>query len=119
VQAAIPFGLGMRLRLTQTMDLWGEVGFRYTFTDYIDDVSRNYVNLDLLKSPLAQAMSYRTNELGLTSGNTHQYNGYTVETGYGESGEQRGSKRDKDIYMVTSIRITQIIGATYHRAKFR
>ncbi len=34
-----------------------EIGFRYTFTDYIDDVSKNYVNLTKLATPLAQAMS--------------------------------------------------------------
>src|SRR5262249_12491813 len=43
IQAAIPFGLGARFRINEVMDLWGDIGFRYTFTDYIDDVSRNYV----------------------------------------------------------------------------
>lgn len=125
IQAAIPFGLGARLRLTETLDLWADIGFRYTFTDYLDDVSRNYVDLGVLKSPLAKAMSYRTGELGLPT-STHQYVGrdgvtYTVEAGYGEEhpSNNRGSKNDKDVYMVTSIRLTHIIGATYHRAKFR
>jgi hypothetical protein len=125
IQAAIPFGVGARLRLTETLDLWADIGFRYTFTDYIDDVSKNYVDLGLLKSPLAKAMSYRTGELGLPS-SIHPYQGadgvtYTVEPGYGEESvfNNRGSKADKDVYMVTSIRITHIIGATYHRAKFR
>jgi len=124
-QAAIPFGVGARLRLTETLDLWADIGFRYTFTDYLDDVSKNYVDLGVLKSPLAKAMSYRTNELGLPT-STHTYVGrdgvtYTVEPGYGQEDvhNNRGSKNDKDIYMVTSIRLTQIIGATYHRAKFR
>jgi len=124
-QAAIPFGVGARLRLTETLDLWADIGFRYTFTDYLDDVSRNYVDLGVLKSPLAKAMSYRTGELALPT-STHQYVGrdgqtYTVEPGYGEENtwNNRGSKKDRDIYMVTSIRITHIIGATYHRAKFR
>jgi hypothetical protein len=125
IQAAIPFGVGARLKLTQTLDLWADIGFRYTFTDYIDDVSGNYVDLGVLKSPLAQAMSYRTNELGLATSN-HTYQGkdgktYTVEPGYGEENQynNRGSKKDKDVYMVTSIRLTHIIGATYHKAKFR
>lgn len=124
-QAAIPFGLGARLRLTETIDLWGDIGFRYTFTDYLDDVSRNYVDLGALQSPLARAMSYRTGELKLPTSN-HTYTGrdgvnYTVEAGYGEENQynNRGSKADKDLYMVTSIRLTYIIGATYHRAKFR
>jgi hypothetical protein len=125
LQVAIPFGIGARLRLTETLDLWADIGFRYTFTDYLDDVSRNYVDLGVLKSPLAKAMSYRTGELGLATSN-HTYPGrdgapYKVEPGYGEefSTNNRGSKNDKDIYMVTSIRLTHIIGATYHKAKFR
>lgn len=124
-QAAIPFGLGARLRLNDVMDLWADIGFRYTFTDYLDDVSQNYVDLGVLNSDLARAMSYRTNELNLPSSN-HSYtarNGqtYTVEAGYGEENQynMRGSKKDRDIYMVTSFRLTYIIGATYHKAKFR
>ncbi|MEJ0031274.1 MAG: hypothetical protein WDO15_13250 [Bacteroidota bacterium] len=88
-QVAIPFGLGARLKLTETLDLWADIGFRYTFTDYLDDVSKNYVDLGALKSPLAQSMSYRTNELKLPTSN-HQYKSdydqktYTVQAGYGE-----------------------------------
>jgi hypothetical protein len=125
LQAAIPFGLGARLRLNEVMDLWADLGFRYTFTDYLDDVSRNYVDLGVFSNELARAMSYRTNELALPTSN-HTYtarNGqtYTVEAGYGEENQynMRGSKKDRDIYMVTSIRLTYIIGATYHKAKFR
>lgn len=129
IQIGIPFGVGARLRLTETLDLWADIGFRYTFTDYLDDVSRNYVDLGVLKSPLAQAMSYRTGELNLPSSTgsyTSNRNGTTqtftkIEPGYGQEGlgNMRGSKNQNDIYMVTSIRLTHIIGATYHRAKFR
>lgn len=120
VQFAIPFGIGARFRLNEVIDLWADIGFRYTFTDYLDDVSRNYVNLDKLNSELARSMSYRTNELGpLTS--PYSYNGYTVQAGYGSEHPTnvRGSKADKDIYMVTSVRLTYILGATFHKAKFR
>jgi hypothetical protein len=124
LQGAIPFGLGARLRLNEVMDLWADIGFRYTFTDYLDDVSQNYVDLGVLNTELARAMSYRTNELGLA--NTHTYvarNGqtYRAEPGYGEEhpDNMRGSKKDRDVYMVTSFRLTYIIGATYHKAKFR
>lgn len=125
LQMAIPFGIGARFRINEVMDIWGDIGFRYTFTDYLDDVSKNYVNLDKLKSPLAQAMSYRTNELDPSqrpaatqlSGSS----GILVVPGYGSENyyNNRGSKSSRDIYMVTSVRITYILGATFHRAKFR
>jgi hypothetical protein len=125
-QIAIPFGIGARLKITETLDLWADLGFRYTFTDYLDDVSQNYVDLGVLNSELARAMSYRTGELNLTPSNEVPYVGrdgvtYTTEGGYGSEHPDnlRGSKNDRDIYMVTSVRLTYILGATYHRAKFR
>lgn len=128
IQVAIPFGAGVRFRINEVMDLWGDIGFRYTFTDYIDDVSQNYVGLEKLKSPLAQAMSYRTNELsGFPKNPVTTPSGVVVEAGYGHENAStgpdpfnlRGSKNDRDIYMVTSIRLTYILGATFHKAKFR
>jgi hypothetical protein len=122
IQIAIPFGAGARFRINEVMDLWADIGFRYTFTDYIDDVSQNYVGLEKLNSPLAQSMSYRTNEIpGQPLNPVMTPSGIAVEAGYGSEHPDnlRGSKDDKDIYMVTSIRLTYIIGATLHRAKFR
>ncbi|MBL7864453.1 MAG: hypothetical protein JNK10_06235 [Cyclobacteriaceae bacterium] len=122
-QFAIPFGLGARFRLTDVLDLAGEIGFRYTFTDYLDDVSKNYVDLTLLNSPLAQAMSYRTNELPgyPTDPRASGIPGVNVEAGYGMEhvDNKRGGSKDKDVYMVTSIRLTYIINARFHQAKFR
>ncbi len=124
VQLAIPFGLGARFRLTDVLDLSADIGFRYTFTDYLDDVSANYVDLTKLNSPLAQAFSYRTNELF----NNNPPNptpsgipGVNVEAGYGSEypSNLRGSKKDNDVYMVTSVRISYIIKAKFHEAKFR
>ncbi|MCU0367248.1 MAG: DUF6089 family protein [Cyclobacteriaceae bacterium] len=127
IQAAIPIGIGARFRLTDVMDLWVDVGFRYTFTDYLDDVSGNYVDLGVLDTPLAKAMSYRSNELPadklppLLSYQGRDLATYQVINGYGSEfpSNVRGSKNDRDIYMVTSIKLTYILGKTFHRAKFR
>ena len=123
-QFSIPFGFGARFRLNEVMDLSGELGFRYTFTDYLDDVSQNYVDLTKLSSPLAQALSYRTNELyngappnPVPSG----IPGVNVEAGYGSEypSNKRGTKTNNDFFMVTTVRLTYIINASYHKAKFR
>ena len=122
LQMAIPFGLGARFRLTEVLDLSVDFGFRYTFTDYLDDVSENYVAPEKLGSPLAQAMAYRTSEL---PGNpTHPVltqSGIVVEAGYGDEypTNKRGTKNQNDIYMVTRIQIAYIISPSFHRAKFR
>jgi len=127
VQFAIPFGAGARFRINEVMDIWADFGFRYTFTDYLDDVSNTYTDLTKL-TPLGQAMSYRTNELG-ASGLTPPkpsngilpsgIAGVDVQYGYGREGDKRGGAAENDIYMVTSIRLTYILGATFHKAKFR
>lgn len=127
-QFAIPFGVGARFRLNEVLDLWADIGFRYTFTDYLDDVSKNVVDVRRFTNPLAQAMSYRSNEVPapqystttsvpvLPSGNSVPVlNGYGIEF----PTNKRGDSKSNDVYMVTSIKLTYILGATFHRAKFR
>jgi hypothetical protein len=125
-QFAIPFGFGARIRINEVLDLSADIGYRLTFTDYLDDVSQNYVDLGVLNSELARAMSYRTGELNLGPANESSYEGrdgvtYTTENGYGREhpDNKRGGKNERDIFLVTSVRISYIIGATYHKAKFR
>jgi len=121
IQFAVPFGAGTRFRINEVFDLWADIGFRYTFTDYLDDVSGNYVDLNTL-STLGQAMAYRTNELAgypTSGGIPSELAGVNVQAGYGKAGDKRGSPNQNDIYMVTSIRLTYILGATFHKAKFR
>ncbi|QSE98582.1 DUF6089 family protein [Fulvivirga lutea] len=137
VQFAIPFGIGVRYRLNQVFDLSFEMGIRYTFTDYLDDVSQNYVDLGVFgDDDLARYLSDRsTNTSGAEGGsrnieaegfNTTTYQGrdgnnYTVVAGFGQEfrDNNRGNKDNNDVYFVTSIRVAYIIGATFTRAKFR
>jgi hypothetical protein len=135
IQPAIPFGLGVRFRVNEVIDIAGELGFRYLFTDYIDDVSQNYIDLGLFgNNELAKAMSYRSSELAqykndqVAEVSTVDGRVYYLLPGYGkelggetpdDKGNVRGNKNDKDVYMVTTIRLTYILGKTFHRAKFR
>jgi hypothetical protein len=136
-QVAIPFGIGARFRLNEVMDLSAEIAFRYLFTDYVDDVSRNYVDLGIFgNDELAKAMSYRSFELPeyqpvASNTNLTNYIGrdgkqYFVVAGYGQEftsedgwSNKRGNSGDRDIYTVTTFRLTYILGKTFHRAKFR
>jgi len=126
IQIAIPMGVGVRFKVHDVVDFSAEFGFRYLFTDYIDDVSQNYVDLGVFDSELARALSYRGNELTsvdvarepVTARNGVRYD---VINGYGHEYPTniRGSKQNKDIYMVTTFRLSYIVGKTMHRAKFR
>ncbi len=65
-QFAIPVGGGIKFRVSENIILAYEIGFRKTFTDYLDDVSTYYVDQAILqnaKGPLAVEMAYRGNEL--------------------------------------------------------
>ena len=58
---AIPAGIGFKLAATKRINLGFELGLRYAFTDYLDDVSGNYPNLEELskQSELSAEYSYR------------------------------------------------------------
>ena len=137
IQAAIPFGLGARFKLTDLIDIAGEFGFRYTFTDYLDDVSGSYVDLTTLDGELARSMSYRSNESAVRPGVSKyvdqilerprfDYGDFDTIYGFGHVTVSDGKTvkyprgtSAKDIYMVTTIRATYIINRNFHRAKFR
>ncbi len=42
ISLAIPFGMGLKLSLNKKMTVGMEAGYRKTFTDYLDDVSKTY-----------------------------------------------------------------------------
>ena len=134
-QLALPFGLGVRYRLNNYFDLELEFGYRFLFTDYIDDVSGNYVDPGALDSELARAMSFRSLEpVAAVSGKERQvsqdhyqyqsrYDGrnYHVLRGYGHDGtvNSRGNADDNDHYVVTSLKIKYILHAKVRKVKFR
>lgn len=125
LQPSLLAGYGVRLRISDKVDLSLDVNFRYTFTDYLDDVSKNYVDLGVLESELARALSYRTNEL-VNFYNPHTYiarneQSYTVEAGYGSEhrDNMRGNAKDRDIIMITSLKAMVILGKNFRKPKSR
>jgi len=51
---AIPMGLGFKYYLTRNWNVGFEAGFRYSFTDYIDDVGGNYFDNTKLSADAAK-----------------------------------------------------------------
>lgn len=61
-QITVPLGVGVKINLKDRLAISLEYGIRKTFTDYIDDVSGNYVDPDQLRAqngPLAAELSDR------------------------------------------------------------
>ncbi|HOY38402.1 MAG TPA: DUF6089 family protein [Bacteroidales bacterium] len=57
VAIAIPMGFGMNYMLDRNWGIGFEYGFRYTFSDYVDDVSTTYVDPNLFEDPIARYFS--------------------------------------------------------------
>ena len=97
VNIAFPFGGGFKFFIGKTIMLTTEIGFRYTNTDYIEDVSKSYVNLDTLqayKGKIAKQMSYRGNTVNNWNGDNPNY------------GFQRGDDKSNDWYWYGNVTVT-------------
>ena len=57
IEVSMPFGFGYRWRLSPSMHLTVEYGWRKTCTDYLDDVSTTYVGAELLNGTSAGSMA--------------------------------------------------------------
>jgi Domain of unknown function (DUF6089) len=135
VNLAIPLGFGIRKKMNESWDLGVEAAFRYTFSDYIDDVGGKYADPNDLNTTkaLSAAMGNRTLERtavisgkgradGLrdylvTNINTSYSNPATDPFSIGAGGapipgfgpgEGRGSSKLKDSYM------TLMVSLIYH-----
>ena len=100
-QMAIPFGGGVKLSLTDNINVGLEVGFRKLFTDYLDDVSGTYADETLLlanRGAKAVELAYRGGELK------------TGSLIYPDAGQQRGSSKHKDWYYFTGVTLSFRLG---------
>ncbi len=94
-QFAIPFGGGIKIQISDNVQIGLELGLRKLFTDYLDDVSFNYIDQTILlnaKGPKAVELAYRGSEIA-------------GDSGYPAAGAQRGNPSYKDWYYFSGIRI--------------
>lgn len=102
----IPVGVSLSKRVTKRMALALELTYRYTFTDYIDDVSTNYYNPYELQLYVDQGYenvaSYLSNPaLGVSQGGL-----YPRVT---SPGQQRGDETDDDGYMFVFLKAQYLL----------
>jgi len=107
-QVSIPFGGGVRYKLNKSFDIGLEIGWRKTFTDYLDDVSGTYADPNKLTSDAAK---YFGRGITLTGdGNYPNFNA---------TGEMRGKGNEKDWYIVTGLNLNYILAPRVKSPKFR
>jgi hypothetical protein len=83
----VSLGFGFRYGIGETFRLGIEASYTKTFTDYIDDVSGDYVNPDLLDSEVAKYLS----------------NPSIQNSNWFAPGQQRGNPKTKDSYFFLNI----------------
>jgi len=89
---SVPWGFGMRYTINDYFSISADLTQRWTFTDYLDDVSDTYVPLDILLSangPEAVNLSARGYERGYDQE-------ITADT-------QRGNPSENDWYVITNV----------------
>jgi hypothetical protein len=96
-QIAIPFGVGYKYAFNKNFLIGCELGWRKTFTDYLDDVSGYYPDLEELQEVAganSRLLSDRSWEVSETKMQVYEY------------GDQRGDPSLLDWYMQASITIS-------------
>ena len=112
-QFSIPFGGGVRYRINRQLDASIEIGFRKTFTGYLDDVSDNYVNLSGASGPAQYFGGYGGGNApgGITNNIDNIANGFLP-------GAKRGQGKT-DWYTVTGVSLNYILNPKIKNPKFR
>ena len=88
----IPVGMGIKYAVTDKVNISFEIAYRFTTTDYLDDVSTTYVGIDKFPvSSVAGQLQDRSYELG---------------TPIGIEGRQRGFSKQKDSYAIAEFGIS-------------
>nr|MBS0038072.1 outer membrane beta-barrel protein [Saprospiraceae bacterium] len=93
-QIVLPFGLGVKIALSEVFTLGFEVGYRHTFTDYLDDVSGDYV-------PYSVMLEERGEVVAALSDRRWEYLGVEPMDEMGSRGSRNGN--DGYIFSVLTI----------------
>ncbi|MEZ4721575.1 MAG: DUF6089 family protein [Flavobacteriales bacterium] len=114
----LPVGIGVKYNISRTLALTLEYGFRYTFTDYLDDVSGEYPNIAALRSANGDAAAYFSNPAIDV-----EHNGTIIHVSGANlaqaEGEQRGNPGSNDTYMFAVLSLNyKFVSKKTNRPKF-
>lgn len=90
---ALMLGLGWKMSMSEEWSVNIELGYRRTFTDYLDDVSTVYPSLEFLPTEEARALSDRS-----------------LVEGIGVPGRQRGDSTGNDSYIFVGVSVLKYWG---------
>lgn len=100
IQASIPIGLGFKFNVTHALSISLEMGHRFTFTDYMDDVSTTYVSEQDFFNYYSPARAQLTYALSRRSVEQDVEGVYSTIT---DKGQPRGNPQGNDAYLFTMV----------------
>ncbi|HXH19806.1 MAG TPA: DUF6089 family protein [Chitinophagales bacterium] len=102
-QPAVPIGIGLKVNVSRFLTVGLEFAHRFTFTDYLDDVSLTYVSEQEFmnfhgdeKGALAYELSRRSSEV-----DPEETYGYITQPG-----EVRGNPGNNDAYLFSTVTLS-------------
>jgi hypothetical protein len=102
IQVALPVGFGMFYTFSRLHRFGWSIGWRYTFTDYIDDIGGYYPDPADLESDLARGLSNRSQDVA-----NNPVSADLVQ--YFTKGGVRGNPDANDTYLMTSFNYSYVI----------
>ena len=102
-QLAIPFGGGIKIDITEKVNIGFEWGLRASFTDYIDDISTTYPDPAVLRTEKGQ-IAVELSDPSLSSGS---------ENTLSNVGRQRGNSKNNDWYSFAGVMIVFKLKSKY------
>ena len=100
----VPFGVGLKYNVTPDINVSLEVSHRYTFTDYLDDVSTTFIGEEKFpltgNGPTARLLQDRSYEID-------------ANKIIGIEGRQRGFSKQKDQYIIAEL------GVSFNISRYR
>jgi len=100
-QFAIPMGVGVKINPGAAINVSFEIGYRKTFTDWLDDVHHNFAGAPAANDVYLQQLSDRSSEVDPKWGQMWS------QTSINPNKYVRGNPKDKDSYILCSINITK------------
>ncbi|MGB8192309.1 MAG: DUF6089 family protein [Chitinophagaceae bacterium] len=106
-QLNVPFGFGIKYFLSENVNLSFEIVHRTTFTDYIDDVSTEFIDPNLFNNYLPSSQAAIADRIYNKS--PLRTNGLGSGSGFGP-GDKRGTKENNDAYYSAGFKLAIRLG---------
>jgi len=102
-QMNIPLGVGLKYELTSNLNIRGELVYRILNTDYLDDASTNYIDVNLYPNYFTGA---KLNNAFLLNDRQYELDPSHITV----PGDQRGNPENNDAFFTFSIKVSYNFG---------